>query len=144
MRHSDLSGTAYLDFENVRVPNFNLVGRENDGFKMVMFNFNHERWMVACACSRFSRVCLEESVKYALRRRTFGKLLHEHQSVRMKVKVKVGGGHRGWDRVGGWVGRRCACLYLQLMKLPTNQLPLRLHLRAPATARSAADRPTKR
>ena len=95
MRHSDLSGTAYLDFENVRVPNFNLVGRENDGFKMVMFNFNHERWMVACACSRFSRVCLEESVKYALRRRTFGKLLHEHQSVRMKVKVKVGG---GWAR----------------------------------------------
>lgn len=37
-----------------------------------------------CA-TRLSRVCLEESLKYALRRQTFGKLLHEHQAIRMKV-----------------------------------------------------------
>ena len=34
---------------------------------------------------RLSRVCLEESVKYALKRRTFGRALHEHQAIRLKV-----------------------------------------------------------
>ena len=35
--------------------------------------------------SRFARVCLEESFKYALKRKTFGKTLMEHPVIRAKI-----------------------------------------------------------
>lgn len=38
------SGTTYITFEDVKVPVENLIGKENEGFKYVMYNFNHERW----------------------------------------------------------------------------------------------------
>jgi len=36
------SGTTYITFEDVKVPVENLIGKENQGFKVVMTNFNHE------------------------------------------------------------------------------------------------------
>jgi alkylation response protein AidB-like acyl-CoA dehydrogenase len=39
------SGTTYITFEDVKVPVENLIGKENKGFKAIMFNFNHERWV---------------------------------------------------------------------------------------------------
>ena len=38
------SGTTYIVFEDVKVPVENLVGKENQGFKYIMLNFNHERY----------------------------------------------------------------------------------------------------
>ena len=82
---SNLSGTAYLDFDSSPVPAENLIGREGDGWKYVMYNFNHERMYVATIALRLSRVCLEESIKYALKRKTFGKYLADTQAIRMKI-----------------------------------------------------------
>ncbi|KAI1102124.1 acyl-CoA dehydrogenase NM domain-like protein [Jackrogersella minutella] len=79
------SGTTYITFEDVRVPVENLLGKENQGFKVIMTNFNHERMGIIIQCLRFSRVCYEESVKYANKRRTFGKKLMEHPVIRMKL-----------------------------------------------------------
>lgn len=50
-----------------------------------MTNFNHERIGIIIQCTRFSRVCYEESVKYAHKRRTFGKRLIDHPVIRMKL-----------------------------------------------------------
>jgi len=79
------SGTTYITFEDVKVPVENLIGRENDGFKYVMYNFNHERWGIIVQASRFARVCLEESLRYAFKRETFGKPLIEHPVIRLKL-----------------------------------------------------------
>ncbi|KAF8859292.1 putative acyl-CoA dehydrogenase [Acephala macrosclerotiorum] len=79
------SGTTYITFEDVKVPVENLIGRENQGFKVIMTNFNHERIGIIIQCLRFSRVCYEESVKYAHKRRTFGKKLIEHPVIRLKL-----------------------------------------------------------
>jgi alkylation response protein AidB-like acyl-CoA dehydrogenase len=49
------------------------------------YNFNHERWALTIQASRFARVCLEESFKYALKRKTFGKTLMEHPVIRAKI-----------------------------------------------------------
>lgn len=38
------SGTTYITFEDVKVPVENLIGKENQGFKYIMYNFNHERY----------------------------------------------------------------------------------------------------
>lgn len=79
------SGTTYVTFEDVRVPVQNLIGKEGEGFKMIMYNFNHERWGFAAQATRFARVCYEESFKYAMSRKTFGKPLIEHQMIRWKL-----------------------------------------------------------
>ncbi|OXV11363.1 hypothetical protein Egran_00869 [Elaphomyces granulatus] len=79
------SGTTYITFEDVKVPVENLLGKENQGFKVIMMNFNHERIGIIIQCTRFSRVCYEESVKYAYKRRTFGKRLIDHPVIRMKL-----------------------------------------------------------
>ncbi|KAI4956072.1 hypothetical protein J4E91_000282 [Alternaria rosae] len=79
------SGTTYVTFEDVKVPVENLIGKENQGFKVVMTNFNHERIGIIIQCLRFARVCYEESVKYAHKRRTFGKRLIDHPVIRLKL-----------------------------------------------------------
>ncbi|MCJ1350735.1 MAG: hypothetical protein MMC33_000716 [Icmadophila ericetorum] len=79
------SGTTYVTFEDVKVPVENLIGKENQGFRVIMTNFNHERIGIVIQCLRFSRVCFEESMKYAHKRRTFGKKLIEHPVIRLKL-----------------------------------------------------------
>lgn len=79
------SGTTYITFEDVKVPVENLIGKENQGFKVIMTNFNHERIGIIIQAVRFSRVCYEESVKYANKRRTFGQKLINHAVIRMKL-----------------------------------------------------------
>ncbi|KAF1949901.1 acyl-CoA dehydrogenase-like protein [Byssothecium circinans] len=79
------SGTTYITFEDVKVPVENLLGKENQGFKVIMTNFNHERMGIIIQCLRFSRVCYEESIKYAHKRKTFGKRLIDHPVIRLKL-----------------------------------------------------------
>merc|ERR1711971_127087 len=79
------SNTTFIEFDNVRVPLSNLIGKEGEGFKYTMINFNHERFSMSVAMVRAARVCLEESVEFARRRKTFGKRLIDHQVIRHKV-----------------------------------------------------------
>ncbi|CAI6337761.1 unnamed protein product [Periconia digitata] len=79
------SGTTYITFEDVKVPVENLLGKENQGFKAIMTNFNHERIGIIIQCLRFSRVCYEESMKYAHKRKTFNKRLIDHPVIRLKL-----------------------------------------------------------
>lgn len=79
------SGTTYVTFEDVKVPVENLIGKENKGFKYIMYNFNHERWGIIVQANRFARVCLEEAIKFASRRRAFGKCLIEQPVIRAKI-----------------------------------------------------------
>jgi alkylation response protein AidB-like acyl-CoA dehydrogenase len=99
IRDSDISGTAYLEFVNARVPAKNLIGKEHDGFKYIMHNFNHERFYVTAIAARMARICLEESIRFATRRRTFGKALHEHQVIRMKIAAMA----RGIEQLQTWL-----------------------------------------
>jgi alkylation response protein AidB-like acyl-CoA dehydrogenase len=79
------SGTTYITFEDVKVPVENVLGKVNKGFQVIMTNFNHERIGIIIQCLRFSRVCYEESVKYASKRQTFGQKLINHPVIRMKL-----------------------------------------------------------
>ena len=52
---------------------------------MIMINFLHERLYIATITIRLSRICLEESIKYAMRRIAFGKPLSDLQALRMLI-----------------------------------------------------------
>lgn len=83
------SDTAALYFDGVRVPAENLIGGENLGFQGIMLNFNGERLGMAAGATASARVCLEEAVKWAQARQTFGKRLADHQVVRHKIAEMV-------------------------------------------------------
>lgn len=48
------------------MPKENLIGKENKGFKYIMWNFNSERLGIVVQANRFARVCIEESIKVLL------------------------------------------------------------------------------
>ena len=79
------SNTAYITFDDVKVPKENLIGQENQGFLAIMLNFNHERFAGIVMGIRGARMCIEESVKYARVRKTFNKRLIDHQVIRHKI-----------------------------------------------------------
>ena len=79
------SDTAALYFDDLRVPVENLIGEENQGFRIIMRNFNSERLGMAAGANMNARIALEEAVAYARERRTFGKRLADHQVIRHKL-----------------------------------------------------------
>jgi acyl-CoA dehydrogenase len=79
------SDTAALYFDNCRVPADHLLGKENQGFELIMRNFNTERIGMAASAIAFARVCLDDAAAYASQRKTFGRALIEHQVIRHKL-----------------------------------------------------------
>lgn len=61
--YSAAAGTAYVTFDKVRVPVGNTLGKEGAGLKVILSNFNHERWMVICCSQAAQRVVVEECLK---------------------------------------------------------------------------------
>jgi alkylation response protein AidB-like acyl-CoA dehydrogenase len=79
------SGTAFVEMTDVKVPVENLIGKENEGFKAIMFNFNHERLIIIVQTIRFARVCWEDAFNYAHKRKTFGMRLIDNPLIRNKL-----------------------------------------------------------
>lgn len=79
------STTTAVAFDDVKVPVENLIGEEGMGFVAIMLNFNNERFSMAVTANRMARCCLEEAIKYASQRETFGKKLVKHQVIRHKL-----------------------------------------------------------
>jgi alkylation response protein AidB-like acyl-CoA dehydrogenase len=73
--YSASAGTAYVSYDDVLVPVSNLLGKEGEGFKLIMHNFNHERWYIVAGVNRASRLIIEECLKWSKQRMVFGKPL---------------------------------------------------------------------
>jgi acyl-CoA dehydrogenase len=73
--------TAQVFFENVEVPEENRLGAEGDGFMIAMKVFDKSRPPVAAAATGLARRALDEAVKYAGERFTFGQPIYQHQGV---------------------------------------------------------------
>lgn len=82
--YSTTAGTAYITFDNVKVPIENVLGREDDGLRVILSNFNHERWVMCCGAVRFQRTIVEECFKWASQRKVFGKPLTAQAVIRAK------------------------------------------------------------
>ncbi|KAI7937667.1 hypothetical protein MJO28_015214 [Puccinia striiformis f. sp. tritici] len=83
--YSSAAGTAFITFDNVRVPVGNLLGEENKGLPVILSNFNHERWMICCSVIRSIRFITEECFKWTYQRSVFGKPLISQPVIRQKL-----------------------------------------------------------
>lgn len=77
--------TAELIMEDARVPAENLLGVENEGFKLIMKNLNSLRPVVAARGLGTAEGCLDYAVQYAKERDTFGKKIIEHQAIQFML-----------------------------------------------------------
>ncbi|PWY68404.1 acyl-CoA dehydrogenase NM domain-like protein [Aspergillus heteromorphus CBS 117.55] len=83
--YSTAAATAFVQFENVKVPVENLLGEEHKGFIVIMSNFNHERFMMVCSVVRMCTTVVEECLKWCNQRIVFGKKLVEQPVMRQKL-----------------------------------------------------------
>jgi acyl-CoA dehydrogenase len=79
------SDTAELFFDDCRVPVANLVGAENQGFYMIMENFQMERLSLAIMANMTAQLAYAEAARYAKERAAFGKRLAGFQVTRHKL-----------------------------------------------------------
>jgi acyl-CoA dehydrogenase len=79
------SDTALMSFDDVFVPEENLLGRENEGFYLIMANFQWERLVMALGAVGAMQVAYDKTVAFAKERRAFGKALTGHQVLRHKL-----------------------------------------------------------
>jgi acyl-CoA dehydrogenase len=79
------SDTALISFDDVFVPRENLLGEENQGFYLIMANFQWERLLMSLGAVGAMQSAFEKTLRYAQERRTFGRPLGKHQAVRHKL-----------------------------------------------------------
>ncbi|XP_015598254.1 probable medium-chain specific acyl-CoA dehydrogenase, mitochondrial [Cephus cinctus] len=87
------SDTRMVTFEDVRVPEENVLIGEGAGFKIAMGTFDKTRPPVACNAVGLAQRALDEATKYSLERKTFGKLISDHQAVAFKLADMAIGVH---------------------------------------------------
>ena len=77
--------SAELVFNDYQVPENNLIAEEGDGFYCAVGGLELGRINVAARGVGIAKAALDESVKYAQMRKTFGKPIAEHQAIQLKL-----------------------------------------------------------
>ena len=79
------SDTGELSFDDVFVPDENLLGEENKGFYLIMANFQWERLVMALGAVGSMEAVIERTVGYMGERSAFGRPLGKFQALRHKL-----------------------------------------------------------
>ncbi len=77
--------TGWVKCEDVEVPAANRLGEEGEGFKIAMSCLDNGRYTVGSGATGLIRACLEDSIKYAKERETFGVPIAQHQLIKQKI-----------------------------------------------------------
>lgn len=74
-----------LFFDNFEVPAKNLVGREHDGFRVILDGMNAERILIAAECIGDARYFIDKAVAYARDRTVFDRPIGQNQGVAFPI-----------------------------------------------------------
>jgi alkylation response protein AidB-like acyl-CoA dehydrogenase len=79
------SPTAQVNFDDVRVPEANLVGEEGQGFPIALSALDGGRLGIAACAVGVARAALDRAVAYAGERRQFGRPIAEFQGLQFML-----------------------------------------------------------
>ena len=87
--------TSELFFEDCRVPVENLLGREGQGFKMLMTQLQQERLCIGVSSIASSRLALDDTIAYVKERKAFGQPIAAFQNTQftlseLATEVEIG------------------------------------------------------
>lgn len=68
-------------FEDLRLPEENLIGEEGRGFYQVLDGLNEERLAIAAECVGLGELAVERGAEYASEREVFGRKIGQNQAV---------------------------------------------------------------
>ena len=71
--------------DNVKVPAENVVGKENEGFKVVVTTYDYTRIGIAAQAVGIAQAAFEKALNYALQREVFGQRLAEFEIITEKL-----------------------------------------------------------
>ena len=80
-----ISDTHGLVFDDCRVPEANLVGQRGTGFKQFLAILDDGRIAISALAVGLAQACLDESLRYAQQRHTFGKPIGSRQAVAFAI-----------------------------------------------------------
>ncbi len=76
---------GHFKVENVRVPEENIVGKVNEGFRVLMNELNGERIAIAAESLGYAQTCYEHAVHYSVQRKQFGREIRMFEGISFKV-----------------------------------------------------------
>jgi alkylation response protein AidB-like acyl-CoA dehydrogenase len=79
------SSTCEVVFQDALVPAENLLGEEGRGFRQAMEILDSSRIIIAAQCVGIGQAALEEAVRYAQHRETFGRPIAQHQAIQFML-----------------------------------------------------------
>lgn len=79
------SVTREVLLEDVRVPKENIIGKEGEGFKILMNVFNETRPVVGAQATGIARGAYEYCLNYVKKRKQFGKAIHQFQMIQAEI-----------------------------------------------------------
>ncbi len=79
------SKSCQVFLDDARLPAANMLGSEGDGFKVAMSTLDGGRIGIAAQAIGIARACVEDSLDYAMQRKTFGKPIVQHQAIQWKL-----------------------------------------------------------
>ncbi|MFO1520381.1 MAG: acyl-CoA dehydrogenase family protein [bacterium] len=79
------SNTAELYFDNVQVPEENILGKKGDGYRQMLATLDGGRLAIAAMGLGGAQGAYEAALKYSKERKTFGKPLCDHQTMAFKL-----------------------------------------------------------
>ncbi len=79
------SSTNEVVFQNTPVAGENLLGEECRGFRYAMEILDSSRIMIAAQCVGIGQAALEQAVRYAQQRESFGRPIAQHQAIQFML-----------------------------------------------------------
>ena len=79
------SDTRELSFMDAKVPKANLLGKENEGFKVALSLLDNGRVGVGAQALGIAQAAFDEALKYSKERKQFGRSLSEFQAIQFKL-----------------------------------------------------------
>lgn len=83
------SSTTQIFFDNVKIPVENLLGKQNEGFKIALYILNLGRIKLAGAAAGASKATIDLSVQYANERKQFGTTITNFGAIKYKLAEMV-------------------------------------------------------
>jgi len=74
-----------LEFKDCSIPDSNLLGEENEGFKIAMKTLDLLRMSVGAAALGTARAALDLALQFSLKRKTFGQPISMYQGISFKL-----------------------------------------------------------
>ena len=79
------SDTAPVYFDNVCIPQRFRIGKEGEGFKMQMEQFQEERLFLSASILVAMDICIDKTIEYCKDRKAFGKRVIDNQAIQFRL-----------------------------------------------------------